>query len=90
MPDPKKMAALTKEIAGLNDDITSLKNLCKELTGNDAEMCSLSIRKKSGSGQHGIKDNVTRGQAKKGLETRINLLKADVVKKTKDLATASA
>ncbi len=90
MPDKKKMAALTKEIEGLNDEITRMKNLCKDLAGNDNVMCSLEIRKKSGSGQHGIKDNVTRKQAREGMQKRIDLVKLDVAKKTKELAAASA
>lgn len=85
MGNPKTIAKLTKEIADINENIESLKDVCKDLKGNDNEMCSLQLRKKAASGQHGIKDNVTRKQAREGLQERIDQLKRDVAKKSKEL-----
>ena len=85
MADQKKVKKLNDEIEGLNDEIEQLKDICRELKGNDNEMCTPQLRKKAASGQHGRKDNVTRGQAREGLEERIDQLKRDRDKLRKQL-----
>ncbi|SFT84450.1 hypothetical protein [Sedimentitalea nanhaiensis] len=90
MGDKKKVEKLTKEITTLNEEIERLKKLCKGLKGNDNEMCSKSERKAASTGQHGIKDNVTRKQLREGIEERIDQLKRDVSAKATDLAKEAA
>jgi len=73
-----------QKIQQLEDEIESLKKICRDFKKkDDNEMCSNSDRKKAGSGQHGIKDNVTYGQLREGLEERIDQLKRDLDKENR-------
>jgi predicted RNase H-like nuclease (RuvC/YqgF family) len=90
MGDKGRIKKLTADIETLNDTIEKLKNICKELKGNDGEICDPSLRKKAASGQHGLKDNATRKQVREGLEERIDQLKRDAKKKAVDLAAELA
>lgn len=73
-PDPNKV----KKLQG---DIDVLKKICSDFKSKgDSNVCNKDDRKKAASGQHGLKDNVTYGQARKGLEERIEQLKRDLAK----------
>lgn len=73
-PDPAKV----KKLQG---DIDMFKKICSDFKSKgDNNVCSKDDRKKAASGQHGLKDNVTYGQARKGLEERIEQLKRDLTK----------
>jgi predicted nucleic acid-binding Zn-ribbon protein len=85
MGDKGKIKKLTESIAAINGDIEDLKGICKELKGDDNEICTPTLRKKAASGQHGLKDNATRKQVREGLETRIDQLKRDAKKLTTEL-----
>ena len=82
---PKSLKALQATQTELLGQIDILKRLCKELKGDDNEMCTKEQRKKAASGQHGIKDNVTRGQLRKGLQERIDQLKRDLAKVNQEI-----
>jgi hypothetical protein len=63
------------------DNIAQFVKLCKELkAAGDKEVCTPALRKKSASGQHGLKDNATNQQVREGLEERIDQIKRDLVK----------
>lgn len=73
-----------KKIQKLEDDIESLKKISRDFKSKDAgTVCTNADRKKAASGQHGIKDNVTYGQAREGLEERIDQLKRDLEKENR-------
>ena len=62
-------------------DIEQFTKLCKELkTAGDKEICTPALRKKTASGQHGLKDNATNLQVREGLEERIDQIKRDLAK----------
>ncbi len=90
MGNKGKIKKLTEEIETLNDAVENFKSICKDLKGNDSEVCDVSLRKKAASGQHGLKDNATRKQVREGLEKRINQLKLDAKKKATELAAELA
>ncbi len=90
MGDKGKIKKLTAEIEDLNDSIEKFKAICKDLKGNDGEICDPSLRKKAASGQHGLKDNATRKQVREGLEERIDQLKREAKKKATELAAELA
>lgn len=84
------LKSLQLEQTKILDQIDLIKNLCKDLKGNDSDVVTTALLKKSASGQHGIKDNgkVTRKQLREGLEKRIDILKLElkqVNKKIEDL-----
>ena len=78
------MAKDPKKVQKLEDEIEALKKICRDFKSKgDSEMCSNADRKKAASGQHGIKDNVTYGQLREGLQERIDQLKRDLEKESR-------
>lgn len=86
MGDKGKVKKLTDEIETLNASIEEFKKLCRDLKGQDNEICPVALRKKAASGQHGLKDNATRKQVREGLQERIDQLKRDAKKKSEELS----
>ncbi|HEX4773622.1 MAG TPA: hypothetical protein VH351_22510 [Bryobacteraceae bacterium] len=63
------------------DNIAQFTKLCKELkSAGDSQVCDKDMRKKTASGQHGLKDNATNKQVREGLEQRIDQIKRDLAK----------
>lgn len=81
------LKSLQKKQTEIIDEIDTLKDICKDLKGNDNETVTTELLKKAATGQHGIKDNgkVKRKQLRDGLEERIDQLKRDLAKVNQEI-----